>query len=80
MRFCRLAVLDLPPMRSTYFRTLEMLPALALAGLWKQGDLTWATFHRHDVSGREPLRYNTVDSEAPADALEGRARSEASAL
>lgn len=44
MRFCRLAVLDLPPMRSTYFRTLEMLPALALAGLWKQGDLTWASF------------------------------------
>ncbi len=43
MEFYRLAVLGLPPMRSTYFRTLEFLPVLALGALWKQGDLTWAS-------------------------------------
>jgi hypothetical protein len=43
MKLYRLAVLGLPPMRSTYFRTLEILPVLALVGLWKNADLTWAS-------------------------------------
>lgn len=44
MGFYRLTVLGLPPTRSTYFRTLEMVPALALLGLWMQGDLTSTSF------------------------------------
>lgn len=42
MELYRLSVLGLQPMRSGYFRALEILPFLVLGALWKQGDLTWA--------------------------------------
>lgn len=37
----RLFVPGLAPTKSTYFRLLELAPLIVLAGLWKQGDLTW---------------------------------------
>lgn len=37
----RLFVLGLAPTKSTYFRLLELAPLVVLAGLWKQGGLTW---------------------------------------